>query len=492
MSPRNSLLAQAGVDPWQLDEHLAQHGRVHRPRLEHLWSYYRNPMRNAPRGEEGRAYRLAQEAGLPVRILGTRSGIRREVVVENDIAWRIQAMIDFMLPRPVRFIADGDKALSKRIESALEQTWEASGGLTLMHEAALLGHVFGHVDLLLRIDASAMRAASLLKEDEAIAAAAQAMRIEAIDPRRGVALMHASDARTIAAYAIHADTGPAPSASETRRDSALGWLRDRIWGAPDSANPDQGLLEVITPNEWLIFHQGELLWQRGPSDCGGELPVVHIQNTPEPFAYAGVGEVEPLIPLQDELNTRLSDRACRVTMQSFKMYMAKGVEGFSDMPIGPGTLLTTSNPDAEIIAFGGDADSPSETRHIRELRDALDKASGVPPIASGVVQAKIGNLSSANALRITLMGVLSKTARKRIAYGAGIARLSALILAALDHYAILRTTPAQRRVRIDWPDPLPVDEREQAQVAESKARLGAPRDELLRGLGVGNADPGVQ
>src|SRR5204863_3402386 len=139
----------------------------------------------------------------------------------------------------------------------------------------------------------------------------------------------------------------------------------------------------------------------------------------------------------------------RVTFQSFKMYLAKGIDGFDKYPIGPGQIITTDNPDAALEAFGGDSHSPGEEKHIQEIREALDKTSGVPPLASGVVRARIGNLSSANALRITLMGLLSKTARKRITYGRGIAQACAFILAALDHAGVLRTNPEERGVTLN-------------------------------------------
>ena len=224
---------------------------------------------------------------------------------------------------------------------------------------------------------------------------------------------------------------------------------------------------------------------------GGELPVVHVQNLSQPFRYEGLSEVEPLMPLQDELNTRLSDRASRVTLQSFRMYLAKGVDGFDTAPIGPGQVWVTDNPDAEVVAFGGDAHSPSEASHILEVREAMDKASGVPPIASGVVRAKIGNLSSANALRITLMGVLSKTARKRVTYGRGIGEMSRKMLAALDAAGVLRTGARDRGIRLDWPDPLPVDVREQVAVARAKSELGVPEERVLAELGYAPTDPGV-
>ena len=89
-------------------------------------------------------------------------------------------------------------------------------------------------------------------------------------------------------------------------------------------------------------------------------------------------------------------------------------------------------------AFGGDASSPSEDAHIEQVREAMDKASAVPPLAGGVVRARIGNLSSANALRITLMSLLAKTERKRQAYGRGIVEMNGLILRALDASGVLR------------------------------------------------------
>ena len=52
----------------------------------------------------------------------------------------------------------------------------------------------------------------------------------------------------------------------------------------------------------------------GATALGG-LPVVHVQNMPLPGSYEGLSDVEPLVALQYELNTRLSDRANRVTYQ---------------------------------------------------------------------------------------------------------------------------------------------------------------------------------
>ncbi|MFZ4576636.1 MAG: phage portal protein [Phycisphaerales bacterium] len=430
----------------RIQQAAADHERNALDRYARLWSYYRNPMRNVRENGEsrGRWYRLAQEAGLPARLLG-RIDERgrangREIVVENDIAWRLHSMVDFLFGKG--FIVTAERAEGEkraRVESALSEIFESSGGGAMWQDAALLAHVFGHVDFALVADEST------------------GVKVEMIDPRRGVPLVSAEDYRRLDAYAVHLVSGSTSPASDQ-------WARRT---------------RVIRSDGWMLFEDWREVGGEPTPWTAGRVPVVHVQNTAQPLSFEGLGEVEPLIPLQDELNTRLSDRASRVTLQSFKMYLAKGLGGAGRGEVGPGQLWWTENSEAAIDEFGGDAASPSEDRHIDEIRDAMDKTSGVPPLASGIVQAKIGNLSSANALRVTLMGLLSKTARKQAAYGRAIVELCEMILTALDQQGRLATRPEERRVRVKWPDPLPPDVRERVYAAEAKVRLGAPRERVL-------------
>ncbi len=487
------------------------------PRLNKLWTYFRNPLRPIGLGgpsqdawpRSGRWYRQAQEVGLPARVVGDRVGgtialddrftRRREVVVENDIAWRVQAMIDFMFGRPVRVRSTAkDAGLRERIERALDAVWEASGGIALLQDAALLGHVYGHVDLILGMDEAALAARGGAGEPEGAALEellrgelAASLRIEAVEPRRGIAVVDPDDWRRVLAYVIHYrralnDPAGAPG-------SVLDRLLARARGEVGSGARRTGMVtRVISGTRAQTYADEGLVEDREQTLLGGRLPVVHIQNVSQPLSYEGLGEVEPLIPLQDELNTRLSDRASRVALQSFKMYLAKGIEGFEKVAVGPGQIWSTDNPDAEVKEFGGDAHSPSEESHILEIREAIDKVSGVPPLASGVVRAKLGNLTSATALRITLMGMLAKTMRKRVTYGRGIAEMSRLVLAALDGAGLLRTGESDRGVRLEWPDPVPADERDVIASVKAKAELGVPRGELLDQLGHASVDSGIQ
>lgn len=465
--------ALRGIDAALVDLAIDEHRRA-LPALDRLWDYYRNPTRpGVVPGKIGAVRGLAQASGLPARLVSTerardeRSG--REVVIENDIAWRVHTMVDFLFGKPVAIVAgraEGDKR--EQIERAIETVWARSGGLGLLQDAALLGHVFGHVDFLVRVDEPRLRSARTLDE------ACGAISIELIEPRRGIPLLDERDYRELAGYVVHFErelneVEPEPAWIPWRRESRGSRRRGTV-------------TEVFAPGSWTRLEDGEPV-ARGHQALVGGVPIVHVQNISQPLRYAGLGEVEPLIPLQDELNTRLSDRACRVTLQSFQMYLARGMDGLDGAHIGPGRVFSTDNPDARIEAFGGDAASPSEAAHVTEIRSAIDKISGVPPIASGSVEARVGNLTSANALRITMVGLLSKTARKRETYGRGILQIGEMVLGVLDRAGVLGTSPAERDLGLEWPDPLPIDERELVASAPRKRELGVPTERLLEELG---------
>jgi Phage portal protein, SPP1 Gp6-like len=464
-------------------------------RYEKMWAYFRNPLELVRQsglalgGSTRGWYRSAQEVGLPARIVGLSSGNsvggergRREVVIENDIGWRVGTMVDFMFGSPVRIESLADDEDTKRaIEEVLEAVWEGSGGIAMMQDMATLGHVFGHVDLLVRIDEEGLVGSRAWD-------AARWVSIEPIDARRGVAVMSASDYRALDAYAVHVQRDVIEEKPKAKRHG-LGMRRRQDAG--EGTKKKQTVSEVFTRQGWARFVDGERVDGDAWKLLDGVVPIVHIQNMSQPFVYSGIGEVEALVGLQDELNTRLSDRASRVTMQSFKMYLAKGIEGFGGSSVGPGVVWSTDNPDAAIESFGGDASSPSEESHIGEIREAMDKISGVPPVAGGIVRAKLGNLSSANALRITLMSLIAKTMRKRVGYGRGIERASVMVLDALDAAGVLSTDVRDRGVKVVWGALPVIDEETVVKAGRAKIDLGVDEQTVIDELGFGQADQGV-
>ncbi len=483
------VFEEEGVTPELVDVLVREHDEHVVGKMERFWGYYRNA-----EGKNGRPY---QERGLAARLRGgRRQGTDDRIgcperVIENDIAWRIDAMVDFVFGKPASFLSLAqDETKRALIERIVDAVLEASGGITLLQDMLLLGSVHGSVDLIVRsedlFDTARTRRNWDGASDDEIVEAARSIRVELVEAPRAIPIVEPGDYRVVRAYMIRSlqQTNDVVDAGVVRR--LLGEVRRRGDGRRRKMRE---VLEVVSPSARQVYHDGELVGE--DDERAGVLPVVHIQNASQPFAYHGVSDVEALIPIQDELNSRLSDRAHRVTMQSFKMYLAKGIDGFGEVAVGPGQVWSTDNPDASVEAFGGDGHSPSEDAHIGDIRDAMDKVSSISPVALGVIRAKLGHLSSENALRITLMGVLSKTARKRVSYGRGVAEAMGIVLRALDASGVFSTTEAERGMRIEWPDPLPLDERDRLNAARLKLEIGVSRERVLGELGYAASDPGV-
>ena len=306
---------------------------------------------------------------------------------------------------------------------------------------------------------------------------AQTIDLELIEAPRALPVLEENDYKKIRYYIQH--FGQKKNAL-SKKNSFLARL---LSGGTQAGDNRQvvAVTEITSANAWQRYEDKQLVAEgRMP---WGFLPVVHIQNIAQPYYYEGISDVEPLVPLQDELNTRLSDRASRITFQSFKMYLGKGIEGFEDKPVAPGRMWYTDNPEASIEEFGGDIETPSEGLHIAEIREAMDKVSSVTPLVAGVLKNKLGNLTSAVALRLTLMGMLSKNDRKRFTYSEGLRKICRMVLGMLDTANIYKTDRKDREVEIIFPSPLPENTMEKLKEAQVKKELGVPSEQVLRELG---------
>jgi hypothetical protein len=508
-----------------------------RIRFERLWAYYRNPTRASDildPATSDRPYRQAQEWGLPPRITGAVAGSgvfestpvndidRKEVVIENDIGWRVDMMVDFLFGRPVVInSAAPDRDRARQIETILRNILASNGGLAFLQQLALLGAVYGSVDVLVKYVPDIACATQLLGDNasanhfdlkprpdlsgalpsvpasasatrdessppdsgqdasetdhaSALQRMARMIRFEIVEPTRALPLLDPADCRCASAFAtVYQVERPVKQSDRYR------WLKQWSLKKPDMRRLT--IVELISADKWQKY-EDQTLVDEGDNSLG-RLPLVHIQNAADPLAYDGPSDVEPLMPLQDELNTRLSDRANRITLTAFRMYLGKGIDNFTDTPVAPGQMWSTDNPDAEVIEFGGTDSSPSEESHIDAVREALDKLSGTSPIAAGAIKGRIGRLTSAAALRVTMLALLSRTERKRTTYGLAVAQLCELALAWLDAAGVFATKPEERAIHIHWSNPIPANETERLDEAKARIAIGVPREIVLRELG---------
>jgi hypothetical protein len=468
-------LLDAGFIQWLVEQQWPHSSR----HFNRLWDYYANPatetLLTAPDGvaDSSRGYVQAQEIGLPVRITGkvfTNTSDpaagkdvadiqRKEVVIENDIAWRINAMVDFLFGKPITIQSAAVHADRRRdIQTILKAVFDANGGAVFFQDLAVLGSVYGFVDCIVRPGPSLTeRLANITPSgtptftpdcsSDSVLRSAGEVTLELIDAPRALPVLEETDYKRIRTYVQHFH--------QVRNEVADdGSFITRLFGgaAGGTRRKTVAVTEILGAHAWQRYEDGNLAAE-GANPLG-RVPVVHIQNLPQPGFYEGLGDVAQLTPLQDELNTRLSDRASRITMQSFKMYLAKGLDGMPDKPVSPGRMWCTDNPDASVEVFGGDAASPSEDLHIAEVREAMDKVSGVTPVVAGVLKNKLGNLSSAVALKMTFMGMLSKTYRKQLTYGQGIKDICKMTLELLDKAGVFTTDLNERDVEVIFPNPI--------------------------------------
>jgi hypothetical protein len=484
---------------WLVDEQSADI-RTH---FGKLWEYYRNEAYEFGRfsevagklNESSRCYVQAQEYGLPSRITGIMrsagGGVfggravkdvqRKEVVIENDISWRINAMVDFLFGKPVSIVCKSpDSQRRAEIEAILRGVFEANGDVRFFQDMAVLGSVYGFADCIVRPGERVFehtfltgRQPPCLKE---VIEFARTITLELIEAPRALPVLDENDYKKTRYYVQHFH-------QQKNSLSRKGGFLSRLLAGKESGQRRErvAVTEIIGPDAWQRYENQELVAE-GPLPWG-VLPVVHIQNIAQPYYYEGLSDVEPLIPLQDELNTRLSDRANRITFQSFKMYLAKGIEGFEDRPISPGRMWCTDNVEATIDEFGGDVRAPSEDLHIAEIREGMDKTSGVTPVVAGLLKSKLGHLTSAVALRMTLMGMLAKTERKKLTYSGGLKKIGRLVLRILDEAGIYCSEPADRDLGVIFASPLPENVMEKLKEAQIKRQLGVPQEQVLKELG---------
>ena len=556
---------------------------VVRPRLERFLGYYRNPMTElsaalpcpANASFAVRPFRQFQEIGLPARITGFRrsadgvavpTGLidlhRKEVVIENDIAWRVDTLVDFAAGRmPAVTSTARDPETRQRLTHVIGAILESAGGVELLQQLVLHGAISGSAwihfrpttELLRRLArraaAATVQANNNLKETRSNASpiseevgeapdgsgpddappdadsastvspgasgeesldVARWLQFEVIEAGRLCPLPYGGDAASAEEEVAYAALlRHLPGQASVASQNGVGFF-DRLWawfGRPLSltVNPQEYWFDLFGATHWQRYEQGELL-EEGPNLLG-VVPFVRYENQGDPSAGTRVGalgseaidtglsDVEPLIGLQDELNTRLSDRAYRVTMTSFQMFLGRGIEEFTKRPVGPGQMWSTDNMSASIQAFGGDASTPSEDSHINEIREALDKISGVTPIAAGVIRDKLGHLTSAIALRMTLIALLARTERKRAALTRTMGTLVRHVLAILDNAGLVASAPGDRGIDVNWPSALPesdMDHLQEAQVklaARGAAGGGVERVRVCGGGGIGSRGP---
>ncbi len=119
-----------------------------------------------PPRRAARIGRIARRrSGACPRITGVRAGRepflgeavapieRKEIVIENDIGWRIDAMVDYLFGKSLVVESTApDPGRRESINRVIRAILAGSGGSLFFQQLSLLGAVYGFVDVLVKLD----------------------------------------------------------------------------------------------------------------------------------------------------------------------------------------------------------------------------------------------------------------------------------------------------------------------------------------------------
>jgi len=135
---------------------------------------------------------------------------------------------------------------------------------------------------------------------------------------------------------------------------------------------------------------------------------------------------------------------------------------------------TGTTADAEIGLLEMQRDIATALSLRKVLREGLAEMTGVPEVATGKVETT-GQLSSV-ALRLMYGPLIEKTEKKQLRYGRMIKDCVTALLAVGNFKGALK-------VKLNWGDALPGDEKAKTEVAEAKLRVGFSQDTVIKELG---------
>jgi hypothetical protein len=239
---------------------------------------------------------------------------------------------------------------------------------------------------------------------------------------------------------------------------------------------------------WLIeeFHSydGGKTWSQIGQGVNWNFPfppIFHCKNLPNPKSVYGKPDLtEPVLKLISYIS-RLDSMCGKVVRvhSSPKAWTrnvaAKDLQWGTDgvLHLGRGVAGGTQPLEAQIGLLEMQNDLSTALSLRKVLREGLAEMTGVPEVATGKVE-NVGQLSGL-AIRLLYGPLIEKTKKKQLRYGRMIKECVEALLVIGGKSGL--------KVKLNWGDALPGDEKAKVEVAEGKKRLGFSTNTLIKELG---------
>lgn len=267
---------------------------------------------------------------------------------------------------------------------------------------------------------------------------ARRVRVVSLDPARCFPTAIGDDVATMAEISVISTL----SAAEA----------ERRYGVRSGRAVD--VVETWTASTLRITAGGAVV-QDGPNPYGW-IPIAHVANLQPPNDFWGRSDLEDVIPLNEELDRRVSDEADVIAYHADPPVVFRGVRQHSDLPVGPGTVWDIP-ADAEVSLLEWRGQAIQVDAHITRVQEALFQVAETPRTAFG----DSGRLLSGVALETELQPLILRTLRKRASWEPVLRRLGGNLLRLAEFGGLFGVKVgdfAPYRTRVVWEPMLPRDD----------------------------------
>lgn len=250
--------------------------------------------------------------------------------------------------------------------------------------------------------------------------------------------------------------------------------------------------EVVTRDTISYYIDNELV-EEIPNILR-EINIVQIKNIPLAGESRGQSDLKSIIPLQKELNAKVTDVSDIINYHSAPITIIQGAKS-KNLEKGAKKVWGGLPKDAKVYNLELNSDLNASNNFISTIKTAIHELSNTPEDSLGGKSA-VSNTTGV-ALQIKYAPLLEKTWLKRQTYGGGIKDVCRLVIKLLRVKGseeerklldrLMSTSEGIKKVfdiTVIFPDPLPKDEMVQLQIIAQKMNLGLEEPEgALKELG---------
>lgn len=230
--------------------------------------------------------------------------------------------------------------------------------------------------------------------------------------------------------------------------------------------------EFWTTKEIIVYHdKNEIDRMENPY---GLIPFVQIKNFPIAGRTRGVGDLEDIIPLNIELNTKKSDVSEVIDYHSAPITLVYGAK-IGNLEKGANKVWGGLPKDSKVENLGLNGDLTASCNYIADTKTAMCEIAGIPETVLGGSSA-ISNTSGV-ALQYINLPLIERTRIKRNCSKDGLERVNKMIIFISLKEGLIEkpeniTMKDFVRNTVEIPDTLPKDELIELQKIQQEMTLG--------------------